>query len=106
MGTVTYQRPVVINPKWLRGILKGQFLRIWRTCTSAKDYALQSEMVAKKIKEKGYREDFLTSIQTQAFNLDTQDLLENKPKRSYDNRNNLAFLMDFSRDYKSLEHVI
>lgn len=48
----------------------------------------------------------IATHQTQVLNMDRQCLLEDKLKRSSEIRNNVAFLTDFNRDYKSFEQIV
>lgn len=94
------------HAKWLGVILKGQLMCIHRNCAKIEDYAEQSELLINRFKEKGYRDTLLVLVQTHVLNKSGQDLLTDKSKKSNLNRNNMAFLTEFSRDYRSLEKIV
>lgn len=87
------------HPRWLGGVPKGQLIWIRRNCDH------QSEIGVNKFKEKGYRDQDLRSIQLQTMEMDRSLLLEEKPKNKSE-LDFIAFLTNFSRDYKSLEKIV
>lgn len=99
------------HPKWLGAIPKGQSMRVCCNCAKIEDYVEQSELLINRFKEKGYRATTLMPVQTQVLNMNRQELLIDKPKKSNLNRNNMVFLTEFNRDdrsliYRSLEKIV
>lgn len=94
------------HPKWLGAIPKGQLMHIPWNCTNLNDYVQQSELVVNRFKEKGNHNDLLVPIQAQVTNMDRQCLLRDKLKKSNNHMNKIAFLTNFNRDYRSLEHIV
>lgn len=90
------------HPNWLKGIPKGQLLRIRRNCDSMSDYMSQSNLLVDRFKKKGYQDKDLRATQSLISRMDRDQLLKDNIKEKCE-LNYVPFLTSFNRDYKIVE---
>lgn len=92
------------HPRWIRGIPKGQLMRLFRNCTGLDEFNNQAEVLIERYVAKGYKERKLRDIKLQVLALDRKELLKDKSKKDGDF--GTVFLTNYSSHYKQFEQIV
>lgn len=92
------------HPKWLKGIPKGQLMKIHQNCREEKEFRHQAYLIIARFREKRYAHLFLQTLKQNAQSLDRTNLLGNRCREAEDRRT--AYLTNFNYNYKGFKKII
>lgn len=82
-------------------------MRMRKNCTQDLDFELQSEMMSKMFRDKGYCNDFLEIERTKIKNVSREDLLkDNTINKGTSNDTGMCIVLDFNLQNKKVENII
>uniref|UniRef100_A0A8C5WHQ7 Reverse transcriptase domain-containing protein n=1 Tax=Leptobrachium leishanense TaxID=445787 RepID=A0A8C5WHQ7_9ANUR len=92
------------NPSWLKGVPKGQFIRLRRNCSDLHVFEQQAQHLKKDFVEKGYNALELDTIINQLKQEDRTKLLQYKPKKKI--KEEVLFLCDYNSKAQNMKKII
>ncbi|XP_075450781.1 uncharacterized protein LOC142491850 [Ascaphus truei] len=94
----------------IKGIPKGQFLRLRRLCSTRESFLAQAEDLKRRFRDRGYVERDLESAFNYALETDREYLLKKRnPKKTLSNNiNNQCplFITTFSKQAEQIRHIL
>uniref|UniRef100_A0A8C5PEB8 Reverse transcriptase domain-containing protein n=1 Tax=Leptobrachium leishanense TaxID=445787 RepID=A0A8C5PEB8_9ANUR len=90
---------------WLKGVPKGQFVRLRRNCTDTETFKEQANTLKKDFVEKGYRATDLDEAISSIMHKDRGDLLKYKPRTQEDGEE-IRFICDFNSKANNIKKFL
>uniref|UniRef100_A0A8C5W849 Helix-turn-helix domain-containing protein n=1 Tax=Leptobrachium leishanense TaxID=445787 RepID=A0A8C5W849_9ANUR len=93
------------DPSWLKGVPKGQFMRLRRNCSDLSTFEQQANQLKDNFIEKGYDAIELDMVINKLKQEDRGSLLQYKPKKNT-KEGEVLFICDYNSKAKNLKKII
>ncbi|MEE6515317.1 hypothetical protein FKM82_023969 [Ascaphus truei] len=94
----------------IKGIPKGQFLRLGRLCSTDESFLAQADELKGRFRERGYEERDLESAFQHALQTDRNDLIKKRKSKKSIKRDDAAqvplFITTFSKQAEQIRHIL